>query len=237
MEAFISQLEGSGPSASCGSQPLSTFEPYLLMSGDMANEAELQKRFNAYFAIWHPLFPFLDGQTTRSAFRKLVEAGKSKGTPRGRSGPTSQAVPGPSHLQAPSSKAARSGTSALMGIWKDVPGEEALVITAVLRSIFFIAGPSDPTLGSSIDTSAPTFSDTSSITQLAYVILSACEAAQVDLVAAVQAMFALALALYTARQFRPASHLLGMLNRASCLVTMGVQRGNSSPSCKQQRRL
>ena len=83
---------------------------------------------------------------------------------------------------------------------------DALVTTVVLRSIFAMGRRSDE--GSH-------FSDTNLPTRLAQEVLAAYESSQIGPIPAIQAMFAIVLALFFSRRFRPAAHWLALITSES----------------------
>lgn len=100
---------------------------------------------------------------------------------------------------------ARAGVA----VFEGMGGEHALVLSAIFRSIFTIGGTGRAGPG------IPIFTDSTSASTLAMVVLGACESNRLDHISTVQALFAIELSLYFARRFRPASHLSGLINSAS----------------------
>ena len=157
------------------------FAPYLLTADQLSDVPELQIRFKQYFADWHKLFPFIDGKGVKDMFAQVVHNAKDTRL-KGESGGS---------------------------VFGAMSNGDALVNTAILRAIFSIGGSGRA--APALTPELPVYQNADQATQLAHVLVGACDSYSIDHIQAIQGIFAVALSLYCARWFRPASHLVGTL--------------------------
>lgn len=108
-EAFIYRTNNEEPRAA----EAHFYAQYLLKTSDLLQEEVLRSRFDAYFAIWHPLFPFLDGAYLLQCFSNALVMAKL-----GTSSTARQAFEG-------------------------LKEEEALVLSAIMMAVFSMGGDKD----------------------------------------------------------------------------------------------
>lgn len=146
------------------------YSHYILRATDLQQEEALRTRLISYFAIWHPLFPFLDGAYILQCFNNAILMAQLD----------------------------QSGQA-----FNGLKQEEALVLSAIMMSVFTMGGQTDPLL--------PLLKGTSHATMVAHLILGAAQNSTINDLFAVQGLIAIQLHLYATRTLRPAMHLSGTI--------------------------
>jgi hypothetical protein len=199
LEAFFSrtdELQAGSTSAAGG-----PYEPHILSASDFLLEAELRARFSQYFALWHPLFPFLDGAHIKQGFEQALASAKVHNI-----------------LSGSSPSAAAYGKN----VFEGMSVEHALVFTAILRSISTIGTRGGIMPGEEPVRGVPSFQSSSQVTLLGRLILDACEESRLSDALAVQGLLALLLTLYVSRKMRPASHLCATVISEHIFAANGI---------------
>ncbi|OCF76399.1 hypothetical protein I204_02094 [Kwoniella mangroviensis CBS 8886] len=175
------------------------YDIYLLRSKDMLEEDLLRTRLNRYFAIWHPLFPFLDGAYLLQCFNnslKLAEIHKM--------------------VQSNDPDKRDDGlTFDQISAFEGLTPEQSLALTTIFLVIFTIGGLGIDETGSNVDSASkiPTIHSTSQATMLGHLVVGACQNSRIPDLFGIQALLAIELLLYVRRTYRPAMHLSGVITK------------------------
>lgn len=168
------------------------YRPFCLRLDQCLDDTELWRCLTAYFAVWHPLFPFLDGRTAQSDLQEALN-GRATHTDSRRD-----------------ALAFRMDDDALR-----------LTKTVVLTSIVSISRIGHARSSASL----PEFQSTRQATNMAYMVIDACDHSSVNNLLAVQALVAVDLFLYASHKIRQAFHLSGIILRESTYWSEGFADG------------
>nr|XP_019008172.1 uncharacterized protein I206_06727 [Kwoniella pini CBS 10737]OCF46953.1 hypothetical protein I206_06727 [Kwoniella pini CBS 10737] len=167
---------------------------YLLRSRDLLDEPALRLRLNRYFALWHPLFPFLDGPYLLQCFNNSLTLAKTHHTV--------------DTAQGPNTGSAETGN---VFAFEGLTPEQSLALTTILLVIFSIGGLG---LETPEDVSKlPAIHSTSQATMLGHLVIGACQNSRINDLFGIQALLAIELFFYLTRKYRPAMHLSGVITK------------------------
>ncbi|WWD08208.1 hypothetical protein V865_006319 [Kwoniella europaea PYCC6329] len=175
------------------------YEIYLLRSKDMLEEELLRTRLNRYFALWHPLFPFLDGAYLLQCFNnsvKLAEIHKM--------------------VQSSDPDSRDNGiTYDQISAFEGLTPEQSLALTTIFLAIFTIGGLGLDETESNVNSASkiPTIHSTSQATMLGHLVVGACQNSRINDLFGIQALLAMELLFYVKRTYRPAMHLSGVITK------------------------
>lgn len=158
----------------------------------------MRSRITRYFAVWHPLFPFLDGAYVIRCFDDAVSMAQLEAM-MAASGPSGAAL------------FAGSGSSAFAGL----SAQEGLVLSAVFLAVISLGDLDD---GEHTASEIPRITSPAHANTLAHLVVGATQDGKVNDLFALQALLALQLYLYATRALRPAMHLSGTLTSESRLI-------------------
>jgi hypothetical protein len=177
-------------------EPVEAHRPYLLVALDFLRDDILRRYLNAYFSVWHPLFPFLDGAYLIQCFDNAASIAQL-------SEMVASSLPGSSSASHP-----HMSSPAFEGLTSD----QALVLSAIFKSIFSISSidVSDDTPESEGSRRLPTFESSEQAMMYTHLIVSACQSSRLTEMFALQGLLAIQLYLYSRRKLRPAMHLSGI---------------------------
>ncbi|WWC86578.1 uncharacterized protein L201_001455 [Kwoniella dendrophila CBS 6074] len=189
------------------------YDIYLLKSKDLLEEESLRLRLNRYFAIWHPLFPFLDGAYLLQCFNNSLQLAKIQFAHSNQNAQeTSDTIIG-------SGSDSRSIQYSQLSAFEGLTPEQSLGLTTIFLVIFTIGGigldeQNNSNLGSNAaDPKIPTIHSTSQATMLGHLVVGACQNSRINDLFGIQALLALELLFYVTRTYRPAMHLSGVITK------------------------
>lgn len=164
---------------------------HTLTNIDLLQHEALRSRITRYFAIWHPLFPFLDGAYVIRCFDDAVSMAQLEAM-------VTASGPGGAGLLAGTGSSAFAGLSA----------QEGLVLSAIFLVVITLG---DLDCGDGRSQGLPHLTSPAHANTLAHLVVGATQAGKVNDLFALQALLGVQLYLYATRALRPAMHLSGLL--------------------------
>lgn len=174
---------------------VSHYSQFTLQATDLKQHERIRQALKQYFAVWHPLFPFLDGAYLISSFDSAVALAQMNEAITASLASSSTAPPPPPLRQ----------RQAFDGLKE----EEDLVMSAIFKAVISIGA-----MDMSVEEKAglPVWFSTTQVTMIGHFIVGAIENSSVSDLLAIQALLGIELYLYLSRLMRPAMHLSGVIS-------------------------
>lgn len=167
--------------------------PILKAAVFLGDEGRIREDFANYFRLWHPLFPFLDGRSLSLKLEDAFILARELSNDRGSNNTATSDFPAFPYLSM----------------------DEALVQSTIFRAVITLGS----LRGDTPEDAVPTIThdrlrDLRSPQQamhLAQLLVSACQAATISEILALQGLLSIQICLFGLRETRPAMHIGGLL--------------------------